>query len=282
MAKENPLLPNRYLRDLYVAMAKFRMIEEAAGAKKIRGRSSGTRGQEACVATVLLALEAGDLLAEAWPSAGTRYLLGARLKEVLAQRKAGEDFLSVIGSVTRAKLLPQIEDGMARVQAAMGAAMALRIQGSGRFAAVFVQPGEIGGAAWRDLLKVAGETEAPLLVVVLPAFDRKAAGKAGRLSARSMGWGIPGIPVEASDAIALSRVVQESTGRLRGGGGPVLMECLRLPSGIREPGTRRRSKATDPVANFRKTLLDRVIFRASWAERMETSFQAQIDHRRAR
>ena len=271
MTKENPLLPNRYLRDLYAAMAKLQMIEEAVQSKKARGRADGTRGEEACVATVLLALEAGDLLAEARPSAATRYLLGARLREVLGAARNGGDLPSVTTSDTKAKLLPWIEDGLARVQSAMGAAMALQSQGSGRFAAVFVGPGDIAGSAWRDLLKTIGKTEAPLLVVLLPTAAGEANGKAGKLSARSIGWGVPGIPIEAGDAIALSRVVQESTGRLRGGGGPVLMECLEIAS-----GGKKRAEATDPVVTFGKTLLDRGVILTGWAEKLETSFRKQM------
>lgn len=277
MAKENPLLPSRYLRDLYVAMAKLQMIEEAVQSKKARGRADGTRGQEACVATVLLALEAGDLLAEARPSAGMRYLLGARLGEVLGAAQPGGDLSSVTTSNTKAKLLPWIQDGLARVQVAMGAALALQSQGSGRFAAVFVQPGEIAGSAWHDLLKIAGKVQAPLLVLILPTAAGEANGKAGKLSARSIGWGVPGIPIEAGDGIALSRVVQESTGRLRAGGGPVLMECLRIAS-----GGKKKADGPDPVVMFRKTLLDRGVMPTGWAERLETSFRAQMADRSAR
>ena len=63
---------------------------------------------------------------------------------------------------------------------------------------------------------------------------------------------VPGIAVEASDAIALYRVAQESLGRLRGGGGPVLIECITY-----QLQGERNVKISDPLVEMKKHLLER-------------------------
>ena len=102
----------------------------------------------------------------------------------------------------------------------------------------------VRGAVWTEILGTAARLEAPVILVVFPGK-----GRAGVLSARSTRLGVPGITVEADDAVALFRVAQESMVRIRMGGGPVLMECVRISA--------KASKRVDPVEAMRQVLLQK-------------------------
>jgi TPP-dependent pyruvate/acetoin dehydrogenase alpha subunit len=72
-------------------------------------------------------------------------------------------------------------------------------------------------------------------------------------------WRVPGIPVDAADAVALYRVAQESLGRTRGGDGPVLIECVEY----RAEGKGGRTPV-DPLVQMRDFLLDRKVCTQAW------------------
>ena len=79
------------------------------------------------------------------------------------------------------------------------------------------------------------------------------------VSAKTARWGVPGIPVDAGDAVALYRAAQESLGRTRGGDGPVLLECVEF----RVKG-KSGSLPVDPLIQMKKFLLGRKVCTAAW------------------
>jgi TPP-dependent pyruvate/acetoin dehydrogenase alpha subunit len=82
---------------------------------------------------------------------------------------------------------------------------------------------------------------------------------------------VPGIPVDAGDAVALYRVAQESLGRTRGGDGPVLIECVAYPM----EGSRGGAPA-DPLVQLEKFLLDRKVCSKAWLERAGNEMRRRI------
>ena len=81
------------------------------------------------------------------------------------------------------------------------------------------------------------------------------------LSAKTARWGVPGIPVDAGDAVALYRVAQESLGRTRGGDGPVLIECV-----AHRTGGSGVDGAGDPLVQMKEFLLGRKVCTKAWLE----------------
>ncbi len=65
---ENPLVPNKKLRQMYVAMAEARVLDEhiVRLQKGVKGRRrlDSTRGQEACRVSTAIDLVAGDLVSD--------------------------------------------------------------------------------------------------------------------------------------------------------------------------------------------------------------------------
>jgi TPP-dependent pyruvate/acetoin dehydrogenase alpha subunit len=98
-----------------------------------------------------------------------------------------------------------------------------------------------------------------VIFVVLPAVKGEKRDGTANLSAKTARWGVPGIPVDAGDAVALYRVAQESLGRTRGGDGPVLIECLEY----RAKGS-RGDAPVDPLFQMKETLLARKVCTKAW------------------
>ena len=207
VVQENPLVPNAVLLRLYELMRTMRAA---------RGRTARTPGgEEAARASALLSLEPGDLISDTGPG------------------------LEVHGGPRRLAPL-----GADRLPAALGAANALRVQGARRLVLTYVAADELSATTWRRVLGLAGEAELPVIFVVLPGSEAK---RQGRLSDRAQGWGVPGMPVDAADAVALYRVMQESVLRARGGDGPALLECVRWrPAG--------QERSVDAIEAMRRLL----------------------------
>jgi TPP-dependent pyruvate/acetoin dehydrogenase alpha subunit len=95
--------------------------------------------------------------------------------------------------------------------------------------------------------------------VVLPAAKGHKRAGVVELSGKTTRWGVPGIPVDAGDAVALYRVAQESLGRTRGGDGPVLIECV----DYRAEGKAKTATA-DPLVSMKEFLLTRKVGTETW------------------
>jgi TPP-dependent pyruvate/acetoin dehydrogenase alpha subunit len=176
---------------------------------------------------------------------------------------------------TPGRLLPWIDDASERLRMAMGAALSFKTLGRANVVVAYVRRGAVSGEVWRRVLELAGTLELPLIFVVLPAGRDKKRDGMTNLSANTARWGVPGIPVDAGDAVALYRVAQESLGRTRGGDGPVLIECVAHPlegSGGDGPG--------DPLVQIKEFLLGRNVCSKAWLERAGDGLRRRIAARR--
>lgn len=205
---ENPLVPHALLQRMYAGMQALRAISPSA---TTAGSTFSLRGQEACRASSLLSLEPQDLISDLPPAAA-------------AQKRLRSKFASVVETLAPGvSLLPSPPDAQDRLRLANGAASALQAQSERRLVLAYVEGDAVSPAAWRHLLGVAGGASLPVVFVLLPTTSGKSQ---GAISDRAQSWGVPGMPVDAADAIALYRVLQESVLRARGGDGPALIECV--------------------------------------------------------
>jgi TPP-dependent pyruvate/acetoin dehydrogenase alpha subunit len=260
---ENPLVPNEKLRQMYRAMAEARVLDEhiAKLQKRVKGRRrlESIRGQEACRVSTAIDLGPGDLVSDSQVGVVMDLLAGEKVSSLLT-RVAGlhsgkkEKRSKAVGVNGR---LPWIDDAGERLRMAMGAALSFKALGRANVVVAYVRGGEIAKGLWRKLLEFASRLELPIIFVVLPAG--KTRNGVMNLSARTARWGVPGIPVDAGDAVALYRAAQESLGRTRGGDGPVLLECVEF----RVKG-RRGSLPVDPLVQMKKFLLGRKVCTEAW------------------
>jgi TPP-dependent pyruvate/acetoin dehydrogenase alpha subunit len=268
---ENPLVPNKKLRQMYVAMVEARVLDEHIArvqkrVKSLKGRKKleSIRGQEACRVSTAIDLGPGDLVSDSQAGVVMDLLAGEKVSSLLkrvAALHSGKKAKSAKADGVSARLLPWIEDAGERLRMAMGAALSFRTLGRANVVVAYVRHGEVARGVWRQVLGLASELELPLIFVVLPPVKGEKRNDVANLSAKTARWGVPGIPVDVGDAVALYRVAQESMGRTRGGDGPVLIECIQCRVKGKSAGA-----SFDPVVQMAKFLLDRKVCTKTWLE----------------
>jgi TPP-dependent pyruvate/acetoin dehydrogenase alpha subunit len=278
---ENPLVPHAKLRQMYVAMAEARVLDEhVAGLKKrlkgLKGRRrlDSIRGQEACRVSTAIDLGPGDLVSDSQAGVVMDLFAGAKISSLLkrvAELQSGKEIKGAKVDWGSGRLLPWIDDAGERLRMAMGAALSFKTLGRANVVVAYVRHGEVGKGVWQKVLDLAGRLELPMIFVVLPAVKGGRRNGVANLSAKTARWGVPGIPVDAGDAVALYRVAQESLGRTRGGDGPVLIECV----AYRMEGS-AGSASGDPLVQMKEFLLGRKVCSKAWLERAGEGLRRRI------
>jgi TPP-dependent pyruvate/acetoin dehydrogenase alpha subunit len=278
---ENPLVPNAKLRQMYVAMAEARVLEEhvAGLQRRVKGpkgrrRLDSTRGQEACRVSTAIDLVPGDLVSDSQAGVVMDLLAGAKAGSLLkrvAELHSGKEPKGSNLVDASARLLPWIDDAGERLRMAMGAALSFKTLGRANVVVAYVRHGEVGKGAWRKVLELVGKLELPVIFVVLPAGKGERRDGMTNLSAKTARLGVPVIPVDAGDAVALYRVAQESLGRTRGGDGPVLIECVAYRTGSSGGGA-----PDDPLVQMKEFLLGRKVGTKAWLERAGERMRRRI------
>jgi len=278
---ENPLIPHKKLRQLFVAMVEMRALDEHIAklqrGAKARRRLDSTGGEEACRVSTAIDLEPGDLVSDAQVGVAMGLLGGAKVGSLLQHvaeftTSAKKRKAAGMGDRIAAGQLPWIKSADDRLRMAMGAALSFKALKRTNIVVAYVRSTEASNALWRKVLALASRFELPIIFVVLAGgSDRKKKRNGVALTALARSCGVPGIPVDASDAVALYRVAQESLGRLRGDGGPVLVECV-------APRTKggQRGAVGDPILQMREFLLGRKVCSEAWLDRAGESFDRQI------
>jgi TPP-dependent pyruvate/acetoin dehydrogenase alpha subunit len=281
---ENPLVPNEKLRQMYVTMAQARALDEHIARlqkrrkgnkeRKLDSRLGSIRGQEACRVSTAMDLGPGDLVSDSAPGVVMDLIAGAKVSSLLkrvAELESGKKPKGIKLGGTSGRLLPWISDASERLRMAMGAALSFKALRRPNVVVAYVRRGEIGKGGWRTVLELAGRLELPMVFVVLPAGRGEKKDGVANLSGKTARWGVPGIPVDAGDAVALYRVAQESLGRTRGGDGPVLLECVtHATEGARD------GAAGDPLVRMERFLLGRKVCSKAWLERERDTVRGRI------
>lgn len=234
---ENPLIPDKRMRAMFAAMVEARILGERARASRL------ARGSEAVWVGAAIGLRdnPGDLV-----SAGP---VGSPLDHILGTR---------LNSTAPARLDPGTPlRGSDRLLFALGAARTLTA--TNNVILLFTSAGELTPAQWKRVLTEALRLNLPTVFVVVP--EKKSPPGAAAPATKS---GLPGIAVDAADAIAMYRVAQECLLRARTGGGPALIEAVNLP------GT------GDPIALLRRQMLVRRVASAAWLDAVESRFRARL------
>jgi TPP-dependent pyruvate/acetoin dehydrogenase alpha subunit len=266
---ENPLVPNKKLRELYTAIVEMRLLEEHVAALQRKTKPSrrldSTRGQEACRVSTAIDLNSGDLVSDSQVSAAMSLLFGARadslLRHVAAIASGKKERTAIVaGEATGTRQLPWIDDVSDRLNMALGAALTFKTLKQAHVVVAYLQRVEIPKSLWKRVLALAAKFDLPIIFVVLPEVNRKKKAGAVNLCSKARSAGLPGIPVDAVDAVALYRLTQESLGRTRAGDGPVLIDCITAQRGERLAG-----ESEDPVLHMKNFLIGRKVCTEVWA-----------------
>ncbi len=150
---------------------------------------------------------------------------------------------------------------------AMGVALVVQDMEAGELVVAYVLGREATGRDGDECLRCAAKLDLPMIFVVLPEGD----GRRQKCQRKARSCGVPGIPVDASDAVALYRVAQESIGRTRGGDGPVVIECVRY-----QLKGKQGASALDPIVQMKEFLLARKVGGQAWMDRVEDVFRKRL------
>jgi acetoin:2,6-dichlorophenolindophenol oxidoreductase subunit alpha len=239
---------------------------------KARRRLGSTRGQEACRVSTAIDLGPGDLVSDSQMGVAMELLMGAKVDSLLrrlVEHGSGtkDRIVWPVAGGLAGRQMPWVKDAGDGLKLAVGAAVSFKTLKRPNVVVAYVGRDEVAKDVWREVLEMAGRLELPIVFVVLPGAEAKKVAKA-TLSAKARTWGVPGIPVDASDAVALYRVAQESLGRIRGDGGPVLIECMTV---------RGATGGVDPLEQMKGFLLSRKVVTKRWLERAGDSLLKRIE-----
>jgi acetoin:2,6-dichlorophenolindophenol oxidoreductase subunit alpha len=276
---ENPLVPNKKLRQMYAAMAEARALDEHIAKMqkgvKARRKIESTHGQEACRVSTAIDLQPGDLVSDSNAGVVMDLLSGTRIDSLLkrvAEFNAGKtDGATLSRDGASGRQLPWVDDAVDRLKMAMGAALSFKTLKRENVVVAYVRRDQLAKRQWRQALELVSQLELPMIVVVLPGIAQMKKDSMTNLSSKARSWGLPGIPVDASDAVALYRVAQESLGRARMGGGPVLIECV----AYKTKGGKDDSP-DDPLVQMKGFLLDRKVCTEAWLQNTGDSLRKRL------
>jgi hypothetical protein len=278
-AFDNPLMPNARLRQMYLAMLKAQTLARLLPRR--RG-DQGTAGLEACLVSPTVDLGPGDLVSDVLTGGAIDFLRGATLAAVLQPKLAAMKRGERADCGKAARLINPI-DISERVWSVLGAAAALKafapqadshapVDADAQQAGVvvfYLLPDQLPTPLLRKALTYAREKALPVLFVVLPAPTPKdAQGTTSSISSVALRSGVPGMPVDAQDAVAIYRVAQEAIGHARIGGGPALIESMQFVV----EGGKKRGSAHDAVAGLQQYILQRRVATRAWMDREAASF----------
>jgi pyruvate dehydrogenase E1 component alpha subunit len=198
---DNPLLPQARLRELHALMRRIRATD--------RRRTKAAR--EALLAAALIHLSTGDLVSGRADD--------ATLRALAPKSNAGDDAHDVPQSL--------------RIPLCAGAARGMQTAGTDRIATAFTEAGapETG---WADALRWAHRDRLPFLLIVADSGVRSS--KRTSRNAPALLWPeltklahgihLPHFPVDGEDAVAVYRVMQETSARARSSGGPSVIWAM--------------------------------------------------------
>lgn len=198
---DNPLLPQNRLRELHALMHRIRTMD----------RRRSTTSREALLAATLIHLSAGDLVSGRADD--------ATLPTLAPESKAGK----------HAHDLPQ----SLRIPLCAAAARGMLTAGTDRLAVAFSDAGALD-TGWEDALRWAHRDRLPFLFIVADtgaSLNKKSSSSDAplvwpKLTKLAHSLHLPHFPVDGEDAVAVYRVVQETSARARSGGGPSVIWAM--------------------------------------------------------
>ncbi|MGB5845920.1 MAG: thiamine pyrophosphate-dependent dehydrogenase E1 component subunit alpha, partial [Anaerolineales bacterium] len=171
---------------------------------------------------------------------------------------------------------------------ATGAALSAKLRKSDQVTACFFGDGASNEGAFHESLNAASAFDLPIVYVCennLYAVGTRQSKvrKIEDIADRAPSYSMPGVVVDGNDVVAVYEVTKEAVERARAGEGPTLVECKTYrwrthfegePDTYRPPEEVAAWRAREPIAPYRKMLIDQKIFKQ---QDMDLIDQAVID-----
>jgi TPP-dependent pyruvate/acetoin dehydrogenase alpha subunit len=233
-------LSPEHLESLYERMLRIRVVEDAVHRLFLNNEIEGTthlyQGQEAVAVGVCDILRPGDTVCATYRGHGAALALGVDQTALLAELLGRETGTN--GGRGGSMNVIDLKKGLlgcfgivgGSLAAATGAALASQLKKDGTVAVAFFGDGATNQAYFHESLNFAGSRNLPVVYVCENNFYgewtsmyRVTAG--GDLAARASAYGMPGLPIDGNDVLAVREAAAEAVERARSGNGPTLLEA---------------------------------------------------------
>lgn len=276
----NPLINNERLKQLYVSMMQCRMLGERSRPAK-RAKNSAPMavsvGHEATVAAVVSNLLPEDVLSPAAGDLVTCFLKGATLHSIfrLLSDANAMDASALTGEPCETlNLIPLAPDALTRLGIATGTALAHKMQNDARVVAAFFGKESGPIQSWQQTLHFATNHRLPIVYVL-----QRELGASDFDDHREVPVaGLPVIPVDGHDAVAVYRVAQESILRARQGSGPTLITALgHYGASGRKAFATPSTEPEDPIRKMEAYLVRKGLFNETWKRHVADKFSRELE-----
>lgn len=267
---EFSLISEERLAELYKAMLRFQVIDEAATTRTTRFNKH--EGSAAIAAGVLLHLDEKDRVVLSEHRHGHRYLKGERLESALRHSL----------QAARSGLIPLKEEcsGAEQVLIAAGVALALKCEKKNAATVLFVEGQQTAGKEWETALRFAVNQKIGLVIVCrnLPTgsgkiVNEKAGSIADEPGSRSAIKGLPPVlTVDATDCIAVYRVAQEALTHAREGSRPTVIRAL----SSKEIGAMDGEVCEEPLTRMENYLKSKKLFSSKLAKQTRAEISSKV------
>lgn len=273
--KSFALISDEKLRQLYATMLHCRLLQErlllqSKRSPRNNGHAPATLGHEAGAVGVAIDLLPTDIVAPSHGDAISGFLMGAPLSASF--HRAGTN-----GSNGHSKnghalmpLIPPASTPEAQLRIATGAAFAAKLRQNGSIAVAFCGEASATPSLWNETLAFAAAHRLPMIYVTHTAGE-------ANLSQIALDCGLPGIPVDGSDVVAVYRVAFETIARVRQGNGPALIECRHDSHQPVQSDSNGTAAAHDPIRNMEHYLTGKGLFAEAWKQKLIHEFSRDLD-----
>ncbi len=287
-------------REIYTGMYRIRQCEEqlnAIFAKNLfPGYIHSYLGQEACAVGVCCALRQDDYVVTTHRGRGHYLAKGMALKPMMAEMfgratgigggrggemHAADPALGILGG-----------NGIVGggIPYAAGAAYSAVLEGSDRVSVAFFGDGASNQGSFHETMNIAAAWNLPMifacennLYAEMTPFRETV--KEVDIAKRALGYGIPGVVVDANDVLEVLGAARAAVARARAGDGPTLLELKTYRRGGHFQGdpckyrTREEEaqwQSRDPVGRFRAVVLQAGVFSPDELTSVEAGLTAEI------
>jgi len=287
--------------EMYRKMLEIRHFEEKVydlyGQNLVPGTIHLYAGQEAVAVGVCANLRRDDYITSTHRGHGHSIAKGAQLNRVMAEilgKKTGycrgkggsmhiADFsIGMLGATAVVG---------AGIPVAAGAGLSIKLRKTDQVVACFFGEGASNQGTFHEGINMAAIWNLPVLFVCennLYAMGTRQSRVMAieNVADRAAAYGIPGIVVDGNDVMAVYEAAREAVERVRGGKGPMLMECktYRHKGHSRfDPATYRPKEEVeewlkrDPIARFRARLLKMKTLTEEEADKIEQEVVAVVE-----
>ncbi|MGE5542788.1 MAG: thiamine pyrophosphate-dependent dehydrogenase E1 component subunit alpha [Bacillota bacterium] len=286
---------------MYETMLKNRYFEEKVdeffALGKIHGTTHLSIGQEACAAGAIGAVEPGDYITSTHRGHGHSIAKGADINRMMAEVMGkGTGYCKGKGGSMH---IADIEGGNLGANGivggglaiAVGAALALKMQGRPNVVLCFFGDGAIAQGLFHESANLASIWKLPVVFVCennqyAMSIANERALACRDAAVRGQAYGMKGVSVDGNDALEVYEAVKAAAGVARSGGGPSYIECetYRWKGHSKSDANRYRTKEEiaawkmkDPIKRFRSMLIEQGVMDEAGCRRMEEEAREAIE-----